>query len=38
LNVDKHYGDIFDTKALRSAMDGCDNVFLLRRRRPRMAA
>lgn len=27
LDVEKHYGDIFDTEALRAAMDGCDNVF-----------
>jgi dihydroflavonol-4-reductase len=27
LNVDKHYGNVFDTEALRRAMDGCDNVF-----------
>ncbi|MGO9099208.1 MAG: NAD-dependent epimerase/dehydratase family protein [Mycobacterium sp.] len=27
LDVDKRYGDVFDTEALRSAMDGCDNVF-----------
>lgn len=27
LDVEKHFGDIFDTKALRTALDGCDNVF-----------
>ncbi|MCW2686845.1 MAG: NAD-dependent epimerase/dehydratase [Mycobacterium sp.] len=27
LDVDRHYGDIFDDQALRSAMEGCDDVF-----------
>jgi dihydroflavonol-4-reductase len=27
LDVDRHYGEIFDDQALRSAMEGCDDVF-----------
>jgi dihydroflavonol-4-reductase len=27
LDVDRHYGDIFDDDALRAAMSGCDDVF-----------
>ncbi|OBK63098.1 NAD-dependent dehydratase [Mycobacterium colombiense] len=27
LDIEKRYGDIFDSEALRTAMEGCDNVF-----------
>jgi dihydroflavonol-4-reductase len=27
LDVERHYGDVFDDEALRDAMDGCDDVY-----------
>jgi dihydroflavonol-4-reductase len=27
LDVERHYGDVFDDDALRNAMDGCDDVY-----------
>ena len=38
LDVTRFHGDVFDTATVREAMEGCDEVVLLRRRHPGLAA